>query len=67
MTFDERVQAVAKKGFTDRQARFVPGSSNSPSGLHAEATPRQSRRPEARAATSRWHEPPRLKRSPLDG
>ena len=23
MTFDERVQAVAKKGFTDRQARFL--------------------------------------------
>jgi hypothetical protein len=24
MTFDERVQAVAKKGFTERQARFLP-------------------------------------------
>ena len=23
MTFDERVQAVAKKGFTERQARFL--------------------------------------------
>ena len=23
MTFDDRVQAVAKKGFTDRQARFL--------------------------------------------
>ncbi len=23
MTFDERVQAIAKKGFTERQARFL--------------------------------------------